>query len=82
MTLAHVFLSYGADFSFRTKVMTVFGCAIGFIIPALATNYLFSQKSKVLFFIDAGVLAFVLYNHGRGSRSYQLVEYESNTKCA
>ena len=53
-TLAHVFLSYGAEFSFQAKVMTAFGCAIGFIIPAIGTNYLFSQKSKVLFFIDAG----------------------------
>jgi hypothetical protein len=33
--------------------MTAFGIAIGFIIPAIGTNYLFSQKSKTLFFIDA-----------------------------
>ena len=53
-TLAHTFASYGADFSFQAKVMTALGVAIGFIVPAIGTNYLFSQKSKVLFFIDAG----------------------------
>ena len=53
-TLAHTYASYGYDLSVLAKVMTAFGVAIGFIIPALGTNYLFSQKSKVLFFIDAG----------------------------
>ena len=53
-TLAHTFLSYGADFSVQAKVMTAFGVALGFIVPAIGTNYLFSQKSKTLFFIDAG----------------------------
>ncbi|MGK0439572.1 MAG: hypothetical protein ACJATK_002532 [Paracoccaceae bacterium] len=52
-TLAHTFASYGADFSIQAKIMTAFGIAIGFIIPAIGTNYLFSQKSKTLFFIDA-----------------------------
>ncbi|MFQ3248020.1 MAG: hypothetical protein ACI9SP_004680 [Arenicella sp.] len=52
-TLAHTFASYGADFSIQAKIMTAFGIAIGFIIPAIGPNYLFSQKSKTLFFIDA-----------------------------
>ena len=34
--------------------MTSFGVALGFIVPAIGTNYLFSQKSKALFLIDAG----------------------------
>ncbi len=52
-TLAHTFASYGADFSVQAKIMTAVGVALGFIIPAIGTNYLFSQKSKTLFFIDA-----------------------------
>lgn len=56
-TLAHTFQSYadlGAELPVFAKVMTSFGVALGFIIPALGTNYLFSQKGKALFFIDAG----------------------------
>ncbi len=56
-TLAHTFGTYAdldANLSVLAKVMTAFGVAIGFIIPALGTNYLFSQKGKALFFIDAG----------------------------
>jgi hypothetical protein len=30
------------------------GIAIGFIIPAIGTNYLFGRKSGTLFAIDAG----------------------------
>ena len=55
--LAHTFASYasyGADLSVAAKVMTAFGVALGFILPAIGTNYLFSQKGKTLFFIDAG----------------------------
>jgi len=52
--LTHTFASYGVDFSFQVKVMTAIGVAVGFIVPAIGTNYLFSQKSKTLFFIDAG----------------------------
>jgi len=52
-TLAHTFASYGTEFSVWVKVMTAFGVALGFIVPAIGTNYLFSQKSKTLFFIDA-----------------------------
>jgi hypothetical protein len=35
------------------KVLTAFGVALGFIVPAIGTNYLFSQKSGALFLIDA-----------------------------
>lgn len=55
-TLAHTFASYasyGAELSVFAKVMTAFGVALGFIVPAIGTNYLFSQKGKTLFFIDA-----------------------------
>jgi hypothetical protein len=53
-TLAHTFASYAQDLSLGVKVLTAFGVALGFIVPALGTNYLFSQKGKALFFIDAG----------------------------
>ena len=53
-TLAHTFATYGQDLSVLIKVMTALGVALGFIVPAIGTNYLFSQKSKALFFIDAG----------------------------
>lgn len=53
-TLAHTFASYMMDMSLAVKTMTAFGVALGFILPAIGTNYLFSQKSKTLFFIDAG----------------------------
>lgn len=55
-TLAHTFQTYaelGAELSVFVKVITSFGVALGFIVPAIGTNYLFSQKSKALFFIDA-----------------------------
>ena len=52
-TLAHSFASYPYELSFMVKVLTAFGVALGFIIPAIGTNYLFSQRSKTLFFIDA-----------------------------
>jgi hypothetical protein len=53
-TLAHTFATYAQDLSLTVKVLTAFGVALGFIVPAIGTNYLFSQKSKTLFFIDAG----------------------------
>lgn len=53
-TLAHTFATYMTELSFSVKVLTAFGVAIGFIVPAIGTNYLFSQKTKTLFFIDAG----------------------------
>ena len=53
-TLAHTFATYARDLTDAVKVMTAVGVALGFIVPAIGTNYLFSQKSKALFFIDAG----------------------------
>lgn len=56
-TLAHTFQSYatnGVELSVFVKIITAFGVALGFIVPAIGTNYLFSQKGKALFFIDAG----------------------------
>ena len=53
-TLAHTFATYGVDLSESVKILTAFGVALGFIVPAIGTNYLFSQKTKNLFFIDAG----------------------------
>lgn len=52
-TLAHTFGIYAQDLSVPVKVLTAFGVALGFIVPAIGTNYLFSHKSKALFFIDA-----------------------------
>ncbi|MEM1229146.1 MAG: DUF1761 domain-containing protein [Pseudomonadota bacterium] len=53
-TLAHTFATYAVDLSFAVKVLTAVGVALGFIVPAIGTNYLFSQKGRALFFIDAG----------------------------
>ncbi len=53
-TLAHTFATYTVEWSATVKILTAFGVALGFIVPAIGTNYLFSQKSKTLFLIDAG----------------------------
>ncbi|MFK7914973.1 MAG: DUF1761 domain-containing protein [Pseudomonadales bacterium] len=52
-TLAHTFATYAMELSFAVKVLTASGIALGFIVPAIGTNYLFSQKTRALFFIDA-----------------------------
>ena len=55
-TLAHTFHSYevnGVELSVVVKVVTALGIALGFIVPAIGTNYLFARSSKTLFFIDA-----------------------------
>ena len=52
-TLAHTFATYAQALSPEVKILTAFGVALGFIVPAIGTNYLFSQKGKALFFIDA-----------------------------
>ncbi|MEO0367232.1 MAG: DUF1761 domain-containing protein [Pseudomonadota bacterium] len=52
--LAIVYASYLVNLDLMQKVMMSSFVAFGFIIPAIGTNYLFSQKSKSLFFIDAG----------------------------
>ena len=51
--LSHMFAMLGGS-SFRGIMMISVGIALGFIIPAIGTNYLFSQKKIVLFLIDAG----------------------------
>lgn len=38
----------------RSTLMISVGIALGYIIPAMGTNYLFSRKSGRLFAIDAG----------------------------
>jgi hypothetical protein len=38
----------------KSIMMISVGIAIGFIVPAIGTNYLFGQKSGKLFAIDAG----------------------------
>lgn len=53
-TLAHTFATYGTELSISVKILTALGIAAGFIVPAIGTNYLFSQKGKALFLIDAG----------------------------
>jgi Protein of unknown function (DUF1761) len=42
------------DTNARSTLMISLGIAIGYIIPAIGTNYLFSRKSGRLFAIDAG----------------------------
>lgn len=42
----------------RGIMMISSGIAVGFVIPALATNYLFSRASLKLFLIDAGYWLF------------------------
>lgn len=51
-TLAHTFASYAVDLSSVVKVLTAFGVALGFILPALWTNYLFQDARKPLYWID------------------------------
>ena len=42
------------DTTARTTLMISVGISLGYIIPAIGTNYLFSRKSGRLFAIDAG----------------------------
>jgi Protein of unknown function (DUF1761) len=42
------------DTSPRSTMMISVGIALGYIVPAIGTNYLFSRKSGKLFAIDAG----------------------------
>jgi Protein of unknown function (DUF1761) len=42
------------DTSPRSTMMISVGIALGYIIPAIGTNYLFGRKSGKLFAIDAG----------------------------
>jgi Protein of unknown function (DUF1761) len=51
--LGHLLAHFG-DMSARSTMMISTGIALGFIVPAIGTNYLFSRKSGKLFAIDAG----------------------------
>lgn len=42
------------DSNTRSTLMISVGISLGYIIPAIGTNYLFSRKSGRLFAIDAG----------------------------
>ena len=42
------------DTNTRSTLMISVGISLGYIIPAIGTNYLFSRKSGKLFAIDAG----------------------------
>lgn len=50
--LGHLLSHFDSDFH-RTMMISV-GIALGFIAPAIGTNYLFGRKSGKLFVIDAG----------------------------
>jgi hypothetical protein len=51
--LFHVFATVGAP-DLGMAVMVAGGIALGFIVPALGVNYLFSRQTLRLFLIDAG----------------------------
>ena len=42
------------DANARSTMMISVGIALGYIVPAIGTNYLFARKSGKLFAIDAG----------------------------
>lgn len=50
--LAHLLTHFATGW--REVMMISSGVALGFIIPAIGTNYLFSRASMKLFLIDAG----------------------------
>ena len=51
--LDHTLTTYGAP-DLNLSVMISGGIALGFIVPAIGVNYLFSRQSLRLFLIDAG----------------------------
>jgi hypothetical protein len=51
--LDHTLATY-TGLSVATQVMIASGVALGFIIPAIGVNYLFSRQSLRLFLIDSG----------------------------
>ena len=50
--LGHLLSHFDTDF-YRTMMIST-GIAIGFVAPAIGTNYLYGRKSGKLFAIDAG----------------------------
>ncbi|MBX7539864.1 DUF1761 domain-containing protein [Qipengyuania sphaerica] len=53
-TLAHTYATYAQDLSVTVKILTAFGVALGFILPALWTNYNFQDAKRPLYWIDGG----------------------------
>ena len=51
--LGHLLAHFG-DMSARSTMMISVGIALGFIVPAIGTNYLFGRAGGKLFAIDAG----------------------------
>ena len=51
--LGHLLAHFG-EMSARSTMMISTGIALGFIVPAIGINYLFSRASLKLFGIDAG----------------------------
>ena len=51
--LDHTLTTYGTP-GLNLSVMISSGVALGFIVPAIGVNYLFSRQSLRLFMIDAG----------------------------
>lgn len=51
--LSHVFDTYGGP-GLHLSLLISGGIALGFIIPAIGVNYLFSRMTFKLFLIDAG----------------------------
>jgi Protein of unknown function (DUF1761) len=51
--LSHLFIRTGVTETHIIMMMST-GIALGFIVPAIGTNYLFGRKSGKLFAIDAG----------------------------
>ncbi len=50
--LGHLLAHFDTDF-YRTMMIST-GIALGFVAPAIGTNYLYGRKSGKLFAIDAG----------------------------
>lgn len=50
--LGHLLAHFDTDF-YRTMMIST-GIALGFVVPAIGTNYLYGRKSGELFAIDAG----------------------------
>ncbi len=51
--LGHLLAHFGA-MSARSTMMISVGIALGFVVPAIGINYLFSRATPKLFLIDAG----------------------------
>ena len=52
--LVHLFGTYDAEVDPHHKLVIAGIAALGFVIPAMAVNYLFSRLTMKLFAIDAG----------------------------